>query len=73
MLATIFVKYKINETLVSGIEKLATLYDKIDWEGLEMYVYISDMVRKDTWGFDLIRTKDGVNFELITDDGLPLT
>ena len=69
MLATIFVKYKINETLVSGIEKLATLYDKIDWEGLEMYVYISDMVRKDTWGFDLIRTKDGVNFELITDDG----
>ena len=69
MLATIFVKYKINETLVSGIEKLATLYDKIDWEGLEMYVYISDMVRKDTWGFDLIRTKDGVDFELITDDG----
>lgn len=69
MLATMFIKYKINETLVSGLEKIPEIYDKIDWEGLEMYMYISDMVRKDNWGFDLIRTKDGVNFELITDDG----
>ena len=68
-IATIYVKYKINEVLEKAIVEIADSYDKIDWEGLEMYNYISNMVKNDQWGFDLIRTKDGVDFELITDDG----
>ena len=68
-LATIYVKYKINDLLETAIEKIAGSYDKIDWEGLEMYNYISDMVKNDKWGFDLIRTKNGIEFELISDDG----
>ena len=45
------------------------VFEKIDWEGLKMYAYISDMVKNDTWGFDMVRTSDGENFELVTDDG----
>ena len=67
--ATIYVKYEINDVLEKAIVKIADAYNKIDWEGLEMYNYISNMVKNDKWGFDLIRTADGVNFELITDDG----
>lgn len=74
-------KEKIRETMVSYLdenfqssiemmkEKLIENYSKIDWEGLRMYLEISEMVRKDNWGFDLIRTSDGEHFELITDDG----
>lgn len=43
--------------------------DSIDWEGIEMYRWVSDTVANDTWGFDLVRTKDGVNFEVVTDNG----
>ena len=66
---TIFLKANIDTVLEKAVETVSDSYDKIDWEGLKMYNYISDMVKKDKWGFDLIRTKDGVNFELITDDG----
>ena len=49
--------------------KVKDAYDKIDWEGFAMYAYINDMVKEDTWGFDMVRTTDGENFELVTDDG----
>lgn len=68
-LATLYLKYKLNDSLEEAKQQIAEAYNKIDWEGLEMYKYISDMVKNDKWGFDLIRTSDGVNFELITNDG----
>ena len=49
--------------------KVKDAYDKIDWEGLKMYAYISDCVQNDTWGFDMLRTADGENFEFVTVDG----
>lgn len=49
--------------------KAKEMYDKIDWDGLKMYAYISDMVKNDTWGFDMVRTSDGENFEVVTNDG----
>lgn len=45
------------------------IYDKIDWDGLKMYAYISDMVKNDKWGFDMLRTSDGKTFEVVTNDG----
>ena len=68
-LATLYLKYKLNDSLEEAKQQIAEAYNKIDWEGLEMYKYISDMVKNDKWGFDLIRTSDGVNFELISNDG----
>jgi len=64
-----YLKNAIKSNLETTKEKIIEAYKKIDWEGLEMYKYISDMVKEDNWGFDLIRTADGENFELITDDG----
>lgn len=49
--------------------KLTELYDSIDWEGLEMYAYISNAVRNDVWGFELYKSADGENFEPVTVDG----
>ena len=49
--------------------KAREAYDNIDWEGLKMYAYINDAVKHDTWGFDMLRTADGENFELVTEDG----
>ena len=45
------------------------LYNRVDWEGLRMYSYIAKTIDNDTWGFDLLKTADGENFELITDSG----
>ena len=45
------------------------LYNKVDWEGLKMYSYIAKTIDNDTWGFDLLKTADGENFELVTDSG----
>ena len=56
---------KINKTYYD----VKDAYDKIDWEGVAMYAYINDMVKEDTWGFDMVRTTDGENFELVTNDG----
>ena len=64
-----YLKNAVESNLDTVKEKIIEIYNKIDWEGLEMYKYISDMVEKDNWGFDLIRTADGETFELITDDG----
>ena len=53
----------------NALDKIKDIIGKIDIEGLKMYIYISDMVADDTWGFDLIKTADGENFEIVTDDG----
>ena len=58
------------EQLFSSISsKLGELIESVDWEGIRMYLYINDTVVNDNWGFDIVRTKDGVNFEVVTDDG----
>ena len=49
--------------------ELLEYYNKVDWEGLKMYAYIGDILKKDVWGFDLLRTADGENFETVTDSG----
>lgn len=55
---------------LEGIKQMSQdLYDRIDGEGIEMYLYINDLVMRDDWGFDLYRTSDGVNFEVITTNG----
>lgn len=51
-------------------DKIVELYNSIDWKGLEMYAYISDMVSDDTWGFDMFKSADGENFVPVTIDGL---
>ena len=43
--------------------------NKIDIEGLKMYLYINEMVKKNKWGFDLYRTSDCVTFQTITKNG----
>lgn len=55
-----------SNTLVAGLVELAS---KVDWDALRMYAYIVRMVENDTWGFDLIKTSDGENFEIVTDSG----
>ena len=45
------------------------LYNSVDWEGLRMYSYIAKTIDNDTWGFDLLKSADGENFELVTDSG----
>ena len=58
------------ETCLSAIEaKVTELIETVDWEGMSMYIYVSETVRNDSWGFDIVRTKDGVNFEVVTDNG----
>ena len=52
--------------LKNSLEEIA---DRIDVKGIQMYAYINKMVREDEWGFDLFRTSDGVDFEVITRTG----
>lgn len=59
----------LNEKLNTVYYTAKSIYDKIDWEGLKMYAYISDMVKNDIWGFDMLRTADGETFEYVTPDG----
>ena len=63
------IKTKITDTLQSIKEQAVEAYNSIDWEGIAMYIWVSDTVKNDTWGFDLVRTKDGENFEVVTDSG----
>ena len=59
-----------DDSAISNLLKsIRDTYDSIDWEGLEMYSWVSDTVKNDTWGFDMVRTKDGENFEVVTRDG----
>ena len=62
------------ETDNSGLLEMAgaefqELYNKVDWEGLKMYAYIAKTLDNSTWGFDLLKTADGENFEIVTDSG----
>ncbi len=50
-------------------EEFQELYNRVDWTGLKMYSYIAKTIKNDTWGFDLLRTSDGENFEVVTDSG----
>ncbi|MBR1804402.1 MAG: hypothetical protein IJ775_05820 [Muribaculaceae bacterium] len=50
-------------------QSLQEIRDRIDVDGIRMYLYINKMVKDDEWGFDLFRTSDGVNFEVVTRDG----
>lgn len=49
--------------------KLVELYNRIDWEGLRMYAYISKAVKDDEWGFEIFKTADGESFEPVTING----
>ena len=50
-------------------QEFQDLYNRVDWTGLKMYSYIAKTIKNDVWGFDLLRTSDGENFEIITDSG----
>ena len=50
-------------------EEFVELYNKFDWEGLKMYAYIAKTIDNDVWGFDLLKSSDGENFEIVTDSG----
>ena len=60
---------ELNEKLNVIYNTLQNAYDTFDWEGFKMYVYINDIVKNDIWGFDMLRTSDGENFEVVTNDG----
>ena len=68
-----FVKSIIRNYLESVLsewkDKINEAFDMIDIEGVRMYLWISDQVKNNEWGFDLFRTSDGENFEVITRDG----
>lgn len=64
------VKDLLSEYLGNPLDKLNELYDSIDVQGIEMYLYINNAVVNDEWGFDLLRTSDGgESFEVITRSG----
>ena len=56
----------LHETYDSAVDAI----NKLDIEGIRMYIYINDKVVENDWGFDLFRTRDGGrSFETITVDG----
>lgn len=62
-----------SKMLLAALEKVqetaTEISNKIDLKGAEMYLYINHAVMTNPWGFDLIRTADGENFEVITRTG----
>lgn len=62
-----------SKVLIAALEKVkdtaSDIANKIDLKGAEMYLYINHQVMTNEWGFDLIRTADGENFEVITRTG----
>ena len=62
-----------SKVLIAALEKVkdtaSDIANKIDLKGAEMYLYINHAVMTNEWGFDLIRTADGENFEVITRTG----
>lgn len=65
---------KLAENVVSTgtnfiTEYLLDLCTKVDWDALRMYAYIVKMVENDTWGFDMLKTANGENFEVVTNSG----
>lgn len=59
----------VEAKLVEVSDNAQAAINAIDWKGLAMYTYINERVAHDTWGFDMVRTSDGENFEIVTDDG----
>lgn len=62
-------KAALREVLSKLSQTAEELYQKIDGDGIAMYLYINETVKNDKWGFDLFRTADGKSFEVITRDG----
>lgn len=61
---------QINICLSMIKSQIREVLDFIDWQGVDMYVYINNAVKNNEWGFDLFRTSDGgSSFEVITRDG----
>lgn len=50
-------------------QAIQDIYDKIDTQGIAMYIYINNTVMINEWGFDMFRTSDGETFETITRNG----
>ena len=50
-------------------DEFIELYNRVDWTGLKMYSFIGQKLQNSTWGFDLLKTSDGVNFDVVTDSG----
>lgn len=50
-------------------QAIQEIYDKIDTQGIAMYIYINNTVMINEWGFDMYRTSDGETFETITRNG----
>ena len=63
------IQYMIENPRQELLDKIREIYTSIDWDGLDMYREISVMAEYNDAGFDIIKTSDGVKFELVTDDG----
>ncbi len=50
-------------------QAIQEIYNKIDTQGIAMYIYINNTVMINEWGFDMYRTSDGETFETITRNG----
>ncbi len=50
-------------------QAIQEIYNKIDTQGIAMYIYINNTVMINEWGFDMFRTSDGETFETITRNG----
>ena len=50
-------------------QTIQSIYEKIDVEGIKMYLYINRLVMINQPGFDLYRTANGEDFEVITRTG----
>ena len=53
----------------SLVNKVVNIIKQVDWETVYMYTYIANRVNSETKGFDMYKTADGVNFEVVTKDG----
>lgn len=63
------IKKFYQDTIGKYVNKAVEIYNKIDFKGIEMYLYINNAVMKDDWGFDMYRTSDGETFETISTNG----
>ena len=64
-----YVQNWLSDSPQSIVWDIKDIYSSINWSGLETYSKIAYMVNNNNAGFDLIKTSDGVDFELVTDDG----
>jgi hypothetical protein len=59
----------VADILADAKQKIQEIISKIDVQGIKMYLAINHAVVRDEWGFDLLRTTDGEEFEVITRNG----